>query len=51
MKGVNKITNVENGKCCLEKVVCGVGKVIEEDALDGVAVEPWNIEESEGKGG
>jgi len=41
----------ENGKCCLEEVVSGVGKLIEEDALDGVAEEPWNIEESEGKGG
>jgi len=41
----------ENGKCCLEEVVSGVGKLIEEDVLDGVAEEPWNIEKSEGKGG
>ena len=40
-----------DGKCCLEKVVCGVGKVIEEDASDGVTVERWNIEESEGNDG
>ncbi|QCE09617.1 hypothetical protein DEO72_LG10g838 [Vigna unguiculata] len=42
----------ENGKCCLEEVVCRMGKLIEEDALNrDTTTKPWKVEESEGKGG
>ncbi|RDX77396.1 hypothetical protein CR513_42494 [Mucuna pruriens] len=41
----------ENGKCCLEEVMSGMGKLVEEDAIDGMTVKPWNVEESKGKSG
>lgn len=42
----------ESGECCLEEVVGGVVKLVEEDALHGdETTEPWNVEEGEGKSG
>lgn len=38
-------------KCCLEEVLGWMVKLEEENALDGEAGKPWDVKESEWKGG
>lgn len=42
---------LERGKEFLEEVVGGIREIVEENALDGRAEKPWDIKESERKGG
>ncbi|KAF7803738.1 7-deoxyloganetin glucosyltransferase-like [Senna tora] len=39
----------ESGKECVEEIVGGTWEVVEEDALDGVTHNPWNVVQSERK--